>query len=831
MKYFLMITAAFVITIIFIFVNPIASQSRQQDRQDKILERVEVNWWQVPVFAVDKAGNPVMDLEAADIAVWMNHQPIETFRFYKRPFQVIQLKKEKTEQKKPVKPVLEIKDRMVFLLFDLTVSNRLASQRAKTIAKKIIEDSEKNIRFVVMTIEPFIGLKFLGEVTGDRDKLLNVIEKEVKPKRNSRIPDFSMIAAQIEGKRGGRLSSGEKGMLTEQVSEYYKRKSANFFESFETLNYFLNTVEESKFVYFFSEGLSNAVIETIRGGRSMYRSFLEKVSQHLGRCGAVLFVINPNGVDHGAEPGETLTHLSPGSGEDSMAFLAQETGGKYLEGTPEKISQRIENLHRAYYEIAFPDVPGMKGTSRKITVKSFRKGVVIHSLRSLEKRKTYSQMNNVEKELTALNLLHPGGLLKSNMPTQDVKIKKIKKSKNKVVYYIRIPENYLRQSLDLYKFQFTGSNDNPEVTRIEKESIRFTKNKEKIEFQLIENKSNESRQSLKTYFAFMDGGANRALVCGTVSHDNYMYPLPTEKNPFEKMRSPYEKGEQIIAPGEMKKILDGAAGYCEKLKQSAFHFICDEKIVETMNSIMKHSNVVPNITTRTRYETRNRGLLQMQDNVRTRVNKYRFSYRLIKNNEKVSEKREIIKIKGDNPENINVTIRTYGDADRVVKPTRFFSQKAIFAPVTMLAEERQSSYNYRFIMYDKRKDRRNAVIEVIPKDPAAAYVYGIVWIDLENYSVTRIEADPRSIRGYDQLKEFGRKLQTKLYLSLGIDFDFIQNDIRFPTRVTMLERYKGGPYVRRYSGLKGWERNRTEFTYSNYQFFDIKVDVVEEKMK
>jgi hypothetical protein len=45
------------------------------------------------------------------------------------------------------------------------------------------------------------------------------------------------------------------------------------------------------------------------------------------------------------------------SGEYYLGYLAKESGGKYLEGVKEKITATLEQMHRAYYEISFPDPP------------------------------------------------------------------------------------------------------------------------------------------------------------------------------------------------------------------------------------------------------------------------------------------------------------------------------------------------------------------------------------------------------------------------------------------------------------------------------------------
>jgi len=116
--------------------------------------------------------------------------------------------------------------------------------------------------------------------------------------------------------------------------------------------------------------------------------------------------------------------------------------------------------------------------------------------------------------------------------------------------------------------------------------------------------------------------------------------------------------------------------------------------------------------------------------------------------------------------------------------------------------------------------------EIIPKyQEEENSIYGNVWIDLEDYSILKIEADPRSINGYQSLKNLEKRLNARLFLTLEIQFDEVRNGIRFPTEVLLLEKYKGGRYVSTYKGSEGWERNRTTFSYTDYRFFDVKVEV------
>ena len=74
--------------LILVLSLPMNSFLHSQEEHKKIVEEVSVSWWQVPVFAVDKSGNPVTDLEPADIEVRMNGRQLPAFTLYKRSFRV-----------------------------------------------------------------------------------------------------------------------------------------------------------------------------------------------------------------------------------------------------------------------------------------------------------------------------------------------------------------------------------------------------------------------------------------------------------------------------------------------------------------------------------------------------------------------------------------------------------------------------------------------------------------------------------------------------------------------------------------------------------------------
>lgn len=261
---------------------------------------------------------------------------------------------------------------------------------------------------------------------------------------------------------------------------------------------------------------------------------------------------------------------------------------------------------------------------------------------------------------------------------------------------------------------------------------------------------------------------------------------------FVAEKFPEARADEFKHDAEMTLILDGAAGYCEKLRQAAFHYYCTEKVVEKNGWIYHQRNY-------------------------SRVSQFTFDYQLLKKKNEIQEQRKLIskKKKFENEENALATLNAY-----------FLAEKAVFAPIDMFARERQMFYEYRFIAHEKLKGVRCAVIEVLPRSrESARYVSGQAWIDMVDHSVVRIKVNPRAVVGYEKLQAVAKNLKAKLFLTLDIRFEKTHAGLRFPDAILISELYKGG--LLDAAGLIGWERNRTEYSYHDYRFFEVGVQVTE----
>jgi hypothetical protein len=435
----------------------------------------------------------------------------------------------------------------------------------------------------------------------------------------------------------------------------------------------------------------------------------------------------------------------------------------------------------------------------------------------MEKQKFYADMNDVEKNMLILNLITVNPLVEEKIQAYNVRTVKVKKGKKKVVYNIDIPPSFVEKTIDLYKYWVQN---NQEIIHAEKESLIPNSDKMEIQFrmdQLKEKGKQKEQEEIETYFVMVNGTVNTARVHGMdLYEEDPELPELVEETPVTQIAG----GGKTLNAGEMKQILQGAADYCDRLKKSVFHFYCQEKIHETRIPISDAEKIDPHIDEETLLKKPNVALDQIRTKVYTKVKGYVFGYRLIKQGNRIREARDWI----SSTDNIKV------ERDQVIKPSIFFAEKAVFAPITLLDRSRQDNYDYRFIRVDNHKKRRAALIKAVPKKKKKTQsIYGKIWIDMEDFSVLKIEADPSSIKGYDKLKKLAKKLRTRLHLSLVSEFNEIHDGIRFPTKVHMLEKYKGGRIIASFKDHRGWERTRTEFVYSDYRFFSVQTEVTVQK--
>lgn len=359
--------------------------------QERIVESVKVEISTLPVFAVDDRGQPVRDLKAEDIELFVNNKKITAFSFLRKTFLTAGEEKETAPAGAGDRQDREEENKTITLLFDTAASKAASVMRMKSIAEDIIAKSGKNCLFIIMSIRPYKGLQHIGGPLTDRDKILDIIEKKVVPTYNFRNPGeqeefvygrggYQALGAGKGGEGPGKsIEALYAGMLAERSRNYIKHRSAALARSFEELYYSLNTIKGRKFLYFFSEGFANSIGSDFSGLMAKY--FL--------RTGAMTFIIDPaGGKGNSAE-----------SGESFLRALAESSGSKYIRGSTKNISHSIKNIHRAYYELAFEVPEELSGKNVYVTLKPLRENITVHTTRFIENKYIAALNDTGDKEI------------------------------------------------------------------------------------------------------------------------------------------------------------------------------------------------------------------------------------------------------------------------------------------------------------------------------------------------------------------------------------------------------------------------------------------------
>lgn len=245
---------------------------------------------------------------------------------------------------------------------------------------------------------------------------------------------------------------------------------------------------------------------------------------------------------------------------------------------------------------------------------------------------------------------------------------------------------------------------------------------------------------------------------------------------------------EITREKRLNKLLEGSAGYCKRLLDASFDFICDEEVTE-------------------RYET-------------THENKSVYFYRLTKIDGKVDEVRSLTKQTGRR------IIRRVQDP----KTEGYMIERVIFGPTAMLGKGWGDYFDYRIAGDEVLNGQKAVIIDVLPRQsPTVNSLFGQVWINEKDYSVMKISWNAKSIEGLQQdfqvnVLERAKKYAGEPYILSILELNVEKRGLRFPGRCLIEESYIK-PNGRKETRVK----RKTE--YKNYLFYSVGAEVTDEKLE
>ncbi len=264
---------------------------------------------------------------------------------------------------------------------------------------------------------------------------------------------------------------------------------------------------------------------------------------------------------------------------------------------------------------------------------------------------------------------------------------------------------------------------------------------------------------------------------------------------FEKTDN--EKAEQAL----LDKILAGTAGYCERMKSSAFYFFCNEEIAETMDLSGPYGQIQewrPLETSRVSHAVKN---------------VYLYEYQLIQEGDKIQETRTLLEQNGNKKNEPNAKLKISG--------CRF--EKLIFGPNAILSEFAQRQYYYKILKEDRLWGEQAFIIEAIPLSYyRTRQLFGKIWISKKDFSVMKIEWVPKSIGHSHFFEKRALNLKSTPEIVFFEEFETERSGIRFPSRYFLEEAYVD-------KNKRKFVRQKVDAHFKDYKFFVVASEVIEAK--
>lgn len=426
------LSIVFILMNMFIFGLP--GQTRDNGGQEKTEEKlkyeVSVDAQLVPLFAVDKDGNPVFDLKKEEFLIYADNKPVEIISFNAYCL-------DGQEKQKP--QTVKAPERMNFIILDTLISNRNLLGISRAIAMGIIEKSSPGDSFIILESNQITGLQYVTGPEKDKKKLfkaLRKIEKRYMMRDVTLTPDLvreSQRAAASNGpaRETTMLIMAIKMVEVERERQRYRRDIRTLADSIRQLKYALKTIKLPKTVFLISAGPLKFALGQLPV--TSYR-YLEDAAQAVNFGGSLFYMVNPLAFKRSRQ-------------RTDLKFVTDNVAGKFIHGAsfPE-IIDNVKKSTSAYYEMAFQPIK-KDGLKSRIRIECKRKGVESISLAYSEKATPYPQMKLIEKKLFALNVVTNGSWSRMTAKVGRIKYRRL----NPGTIEINVPPAMRDRRLDVFR--------------------------------------------------------------------------------------------------------------------------------------------------------------------------------------------------------------------------------------------------------------------------------------------------------------------------------------------------------------------------------------------
>jgi len=417
------------------FSSPLFSQTEIKP----LRYEVEVVLIEIPLYVIDKQGNPVKDLKPEEIALYEGGKKQKITHFV--------LVQNDSPQIASLIRKYPAARRQFLLLFDFAFSTPGRIVKAKEACRNFIQEKIlPNDLVALATFSGIGGLKVLSHFTNDREQLFHLIgtlglmeskQRMVGPVGFS-FPSFAQESADpmMRMESGSEIGDYEFMELLDRAhkgkEQVYKAYVSDFVGELDKLSIALKTIQGRKHIILFSEGFDSKVLtgKSLTGladdtelfatsggiptadtdsrfGDTALRTKLYDALKKIASADCPIHSIDIGGLRTQAGiltqvegPSRELSGIH--RGQDSLTVLSRETGGQVFKNVNE-LDQPLENLldvTNNYYIVGYhPEDKKMEGKFRKIKIKTIRPGIEISYRKGYYEDKPYHKYSNLEKRI------------------------------------------------------------------------------------------------------------------------------------------------------------------------------------------------------------------------------------------------------------------------------------------------------------------------------------------------------------------------------------------------------------------------------------------------
>jgi len=429
--------------ILILFASALPATALAQQDKGSVREETRVVLVEVPVNVIDRGGRPVEGLTAADFEVFDDGKKQEITGF------------EILDQRVPVPraapgepPIHPAARRHFLFLFDLSFGSPKGIVNARKSARDFVLNRMKELDLgAVATYSVESGMKLLVTFTSDRTQLASAIDTLGFPTLAERAADplSLLIRAPSQSNATGfsyfettsAQSSGLDVVLEDALENQeilrarslraiYRDRVIRLLESLSQMAIALDSVQGRKHILYLSEGFDSRELSgstaqggggreaewVVRGqswkvdndtrfGNSGLQSSMQRALALFNRSDCVIHTIDIGGLRAGSE----ITGMEQRvNGQDSLFYMAEETGGEFLKNANDLSTSFNRLLDRtgliyilAFQPVRVPETGKFHTLKVKVKDKSWR---VSHRTGYYEAKK-YTEMSPIEKKLVA----------------------------------------------------------------------------------------------------------------------------------------------------------------------------------------------------------------------------------------------------------------------------------------------------------------------------------------------------------------------------------------------------------------------------------------------